>query len=65
MPKTEFTGIAHYHLGLILHNNKKNDKDDGEIKSHIELALNLGMDPTVSINITLTSRNCLQVQTSI
>jgi len=42
-PKTESTGAAHYHLGIAL---KRENKDIADIKSHIELSLNLGVDPT-------------------
>jgi len=43
LPKTEFTATAHYHLGLAL---KKANLGTEDIERHIELSLELGVDPT-------------------
>lgn len=43
-PNTDASSIAHYNLGLAL---KSIDGDLKSIENHIEVALNLGYDPTV------------------
>ncbi len=43
-PKTDATATAHYNLGLA---KRSKGGDVKAIEKHIELALNLGLDPTV------------------
>jgi len=43
LPKTDATGNAYYSLGIAL---RSQNRDSMTIQSHIEMALNLGMDPT-------------------
>jgi tetratricopeptide (TPR) repeat protein len=45
-PRTDTTGIAYYNLGMAL---KSEGGDAKAIENHIEMALNLGIDPTVSM----------------
>ena len=46
-PKTDASSIAYYNLGLAL---KSIDGDMKSVENHIEMALNLGHDPTVSFD---------------
>lgn len=47
-PESESTATAYYNLGIAL---KSQEGDPQIIENHIEMALNLGIDPTVSYSV--------------